>query len=49
MFIENLDVIRASLAHTGAITSFEHEHWRNQPWLKSVAAATRRAIINSRS
>jgi 3-isopropylmalate/(R)-2-methylmalate dehydratase small subunit len=44
MFIEGLDLVGASLAQLGAIGAFEQAHWREQPWLKAVAAVTRNRL-----
>jgi 3-isopropylmalate/(R)-2-methylmalate dehydratase small subunit len=43
MFIENLDLIGASLTHKAAITAFERGYRRDRPWLESVGAAARRS------
>jgi 3-isopropylmalate/(R)-2-methylmalate dehydratase small subunit len=44
MFVEGLDLVGASLAQRGAIAAFEQAHWTKQPWLKSVATATRNRL-----
>ena len=42
MFMENLDLLEASLAHRSAIASFEQQHWREQPWLRAIGSKTGR-------
>ena len=37
MFIEEMDLVEASLSQREAIVAFEEAHWGRQPWLKSVA------------
>jgi 3-isopropylmalate/(R)-2-methylmalate dehydratase small subunit len=44
MFVDGLDLIGASLAQLGAIAAFEQAHWTEQPWLKAVAAITRKRL-----
>ena len=44
MFVDDLDLVGASLAQLGAIAAFEQAHWTEQPWLKAVAAITRNRL-----
>ena len=41
MFLDGVDLVGSSLTHLPAIAAFEETHWRDQPWLKSVAAIVR--------
>src|ERR1700730_16584243 len=44
MFVDGLDLVGSSLAQLGAIEAFERVHWADQPWLKAVAAVTRKRL-----
>ncbi|ALM83370.1 3-isopropylmalate dehydratase small subunit [Bordetella sp. N] len=44
MFLEGLDNIGLSLTYQDDIRSFANDHWRRQPWLKDVAALTRKRL-----
>ena len=41
MFLDGVDLIGASLAHSDAIAEFERKHWEQQPWLQSIGAVVR--------
>ena len=41
MFLDGVDLIGASLAHSHAIAEFERKHWEQQPWLQSIGAVVR--------
>jgi len=41
MFLENIDMIDASLALENEIRKFARDHWASQPWLRDVAARTK--------
>jgi len=49
MFLEGLDSIGLSLTFKPQIEAFASEHWVKQPWLKDVAAVTRRRLDASAS
>lgn len=38
MFLDGVDLVGASLAHSAAIAEFERKHWEGQPWLQSIGA-----------
>ncbi|MCZ2498093.1 3-isopropylmalate dehydratase small subunit [Xylophilus sp. Kf1] len=40
MQMEGLDVIGLSLTHAAQIDAFARRHWRQQPWVRDVAAIT---------
>jgi 3-isopropylmalate/(R)-2-methylmalate dehydratase small subunit len=44
MFVDGLDLIGASLAHSNAIAEFERRHWERQPWLQSIGALVRARV-----
>ncbi|WP_233235097.1 3-isopropylmalate dehydratase small subunit [Bordetella sp. LUAb4] len=44
MFLEGLDNIGLSLTYQDQVRDFAAQHWRRQPWLKDVAALTRRRL-----
>jgi 3-isopropylmalate/(R)-2-methylmalate dehydratase small subunit len=44
MFLKGLDMLGASLAHMPEIDSFAQKHWAAQPWVKDVAARTKRRL-----
>ena len=44
MFLDGLDVFGASLNQRAQIARFAEQHWAAQPWLKDVAAVTRRRL-----
>ena len=44
MLVGGLDLVGSSLAQLGAIEAFEQVHWTEQPWLKAVAAVTRKRL-----
>jgi len=44
MFLEGLDSIGLSLTHQAQIAAFARDHWARQPWLRDVAAATKRRL-----
>ncbi|HWJ36714.1 MAG TPA: hypothetical protein VNR70_15715 [Steroidobacteraceae bacterium] len=44
MFVDGLDLVCSSLAQRGEIAAFEQVHWAEQPWLKAVAAVTRKRL-----
>lgn len=44
MFMKGQDLIGASLAHRDAIGAFAAAHWQQHPWLKDVAALTRKRL-----
>jgi 3-isopropylmalate/(R)-2-methylmalate dehydratase small subunit len=44
MFLDGLDLIGASLAHSNAIAEFERRHWERQPWLQSIGAIVRARV-----
>jgi 3-isopropylmalate/(R)-2-methylmalate dehydratase small subunit len=44
MFLDGVDLIGASLAHSHAITEFERKHWERHPWLQSVGAVVRARV-----
>jgi 3-isopropylmalate/(R)-2-methylmalate dehydratase small subunit len=48
MFIEGLDVIGLSLTYKDRIDAFAQDHWSRQPWLKDIAASTRRRLKQDR-
>jgi 3-isopropylmalate/(R)-2-methylmalate dehydratase small subunit len=41
MFLDGVDLIGASLAHSQTIAEFERKHWERQPWLQSIGAVVR--------
>jgi 3-isopropylmalate/(R)-2-methylmalate dehydratase small subunit len=44
MFLDGLDLVGASLAHSEAIAEFERKHWERQPWLQSIGAVVRARV-----
>jgi 3-isopropylmalate/(R)-2-methylmalate dehydratase small subunit len=44
MFLEGLDNIGLSLTYQDQVKSFAALHWQRQPWLKDVAALTRKRL-----
>src|SRR5687768_12280037 len=44
MFLDGVDLIGASLAHSHAIAEFERKHWERHPWLQSVGAVVRARV-----
>ncbi|OWT77082.1 MULTISPECIES: 3-isopropylmalate dehydratase small subunit [unclassified Achromobacter] len=44
MFLEGLDNIGLSLTYADQVRDFAAGHWQRQPWLKDVAALTRRRL-----
>jgi 3-isopropylmalate/(R)-2-methylmalate dehydratase small subunit len=44
MFLDGLDLIGTSLAHSQAIAEFERSHWERQPWLQSIGAVVRARV-----
>lgn len=44
MFINGVDLVGASLAHSKAIARFERLHWEQQPWLQSIGAVVRARV-----
>jgi 3-isopropylmalate/(R)-2-methylmalate dehydratase small subunit len=45
MFVDALDLVGASLSHQDTIAAFARTHWAKQPWLRAVAATTRKRLI----
>jgi 3-isopropylmalate/(R)-2-methylmalate dehydratase small subunit len=41
MFLDGVDLIGASLAHSRAISEFERKLWEREPWLQSIGASVR--------
>lgn len=44
MFLNGVDQVGASLAHSEAIAEFERKHWERQPWLQSIGAVVRARV-----
>jgi 3-isopropylmalate/(R)-2-methylmalate dehydratase small subunit len=44
MFLDGVDLVGASLAHSAAIAEFERKHWERQPWLQSIGAVVRARV-----
>ncbi|WP_454690759.1 3-isopropylmalate dehydratase small subunit [Achromobacter aloeverae] len=44
MFLEGLDNIGLSLTYQDEVRRFAARHWQSQPWLKDVAALTRKRL-----
>lgn len=44
MFVDDLDMIGATLAYKEAIEAFTGHHWAQQPWLKDIASRTRERL-----
>ncbi|NML17198.1 3-isopropylmalate dehydratase small subunit [Azohydromonas caseinilytica] len=45
MLMEGLDVIGLTLTQRAQIEEFAQHHWARHPWLKDVAATTRRRLV----
>jgi 3-isopropylmalate/(R)-2-methylmalate dehydratase small subunit len=44
MFLDGVDLVGASLAHSKDIAEFERKHWERQPWLQSIGAVVRARV-----
>jgi len=44
MFLENLDVIGATLKMQDDIVAFAQGYWANRPWVRDIASMTRRRL-----
>lgn len=44
MFLDDLDMIGATLTHRGDIDAFAQRHWAAQPWVRDVAGRTRQRL-----
>ena len=47
MFVDDLDMIGATLAYKEAIDAYTSHHWAQQPWLKDIASRTRDRLSSS--
>ncbi|WP_018609933.1 3-isopropylmalate dehydratase small subunit [Uliginosibacterium gangwonense] len=45
MFLEGLDMIGATLSMEDQIRAFAQAHWQHKPWLKDIAATTRKRLV----
>lgn len=44
MFLEDVDMIGATLAHKADIAAFAQRHWGQQPWVRDVARRTKQRL-----